>query len=104
MTVNEFKAWFSGYTENVPKQPTQKQWKRICEVVNDIDHLPTSYPAFINRYWNNYYPSDIRYNGLSETTTSGSTFSSSQVTVSADGAGYDSLSAFAVLGRKEAEH
>ncbi len=29
MTTSEFKAWFEGYTENIAKVPTQKQWARI---------------------------------------------------------------------------
>lgn len=37
MTLTEFKAWFEGYTENISKQPTQKQWARIQERVGEIE-------------------------------------------------------------------
>ena len=51
MTLQEFKAWFEGFTENVgDKTPTAKQWKRICERVGEIDGTATSYPVFIDRW------------------------------------------------------
>jgi hypothetical protein len=36
MTTSEFKAWFEGYTENIAKVPTQKQWARIQERVTEL--------------------------------------------------------------------
>ncbi len=36
MTTSEFKAWFEGYTENISKIPTQKQWARIKVRVGDL--------------------------------------------------------------------
>ncbi len=36
MTTSEFKAWFEGYTENISKVPTQKQWARINERVLEL--------------------------------------------------------------------
>lgn len=36
MNLNEFKAWFEGYTEEIKKAPTQKQWKRICEKLEEV--------------------------------------------------------------------
>ena len=37
MTLSEFKAWFGGFTENITKLPTQKQWARIQARVKEID-------------------------------------------------------------------
>ncbi len=43
MTLTEFKAWFSGYTEDMDRPPTAKQWKRIKKVVADVDRWGWSY-------------------------------------------------------------
>ena len=51
MTLTEFKAWFDGYTENIPKQPTQKQWKRLQERVGEIDGKPITEQVYVDRYW-----------------------------------------------------
>lgn len=56
MTLQEFKAWFDGFTENIgEKVPTQKQWKRIKERVSEIDGTAISYPVYIDR-WIHPYP------------------------------------------------
>lgn len=70
MTLTEFKAWFEGYTENITKQPTQKQWARIQERVGEIDGEATTRTVFIDRYrdywpdyhWNRPYWSNPVYN------------------------------------------
>lgn len=54
MNLSEFKAWFEGYTEAMEGRPTEKQWKRIQGRVKEIKDAPTSYPVFVDRYWN--YP------------------------------------------------
>lgn len=61
MTLQEFKAWFEGYTESLNGPPGEKQWKRICDRVKQIDGTVTSYPVFVERYyprptflWNGY--------------------------------------------------
>lgn len=33
MTLSEFKAWFSGFTESMDSTPNEKQWGRIKERV-----------------------------------------------------------------------
>ncbi len=50
MTKNEFKAWFQGFSEGIEGQPTEAQWQRVCERVNEIDGKETTYPVFIDRY------------------------------------------------------
>jgi len=50
MTLSEFKAWFTGYTENMDGPPSSKQWKRIKKIVKDIDGVAISYPVYIERY------------------------------------------------------
>ena len=50
MTMQEFKAWFDGFTEAVGGLPTAKQWSRIKERVSEIDGTVTTYPIYIDRY------------------------------------------------------
>ena len=48
MTVGEFKAWMDGYSEQIKGVPSQKQWKRIQEKLDEIydcqDHYPYMRP------------------------------------------------------------
>ncbi len=53
MKLSEFKAWFSGYTEDMTRVPTSKQWKRIKEVVEDIDGQAVTEHVYLDRYWYN---------------------------------------------------
>jgi len=60
MTINEFKAWFEGYTENITKLPTQKQWARIKERVDEIDAKEGKWEKIIYRdhyrpWWPEWY-------------------------------------------------
>ena len=50
MTPQEFKAWFDGFTENVDKQPTQKQWARIKERVAEIDGKAVTERVYVDLY------------------------------------------------------
>ncbi len=54
MKLNEFKAWFDGYTENLGGPPSKKQWERIKEQVAAIDGTPVSYPVYVDRYYQPY--------------------------------------------------
>ncbi len=56
MQVCEFKAWFEGFTEDMTKLPTVKQWARIKARIEDIDGVPTTERIFIDRYWRRYEP------------------------------------------------
>ena len=37
MQVSEFKVWFEGFTEDMTKLPTVKQWSRIKARIDEID-------------------------------------------------------------------
>lgn len=58
MTINEFKAWFDGFSEGIKKAPTPKQWERIQERVGEIDGAaPTVIYDYPYRpWWPNWYP------------------------------------------------
>ena len=55
MTLNEFKAWFEGFSENLGEAPTKAQWKRIKARINEIDGSPVS-PLIVERHWPYPYP------------------------------------------------
>ena len=55
MTLQEFKAWFEGFTENLDGTPNAKQWKRIQKRVQDINGTPVT-PVIIERYYRRYAP------------------------------------------------
>jgi hypothetical protein len=58
MTLQEFKAWFEGFTENMGEAPpTKLQWARIQARVKEIDGAVTTYPVFVDRYWPHHPPS-----------------------------------------------
>jgi len=50
MTLQEFKAWFEGYTECMEDRPTEKQWARIKERVSRIDGVQTTIHHYHDRY------------------------------------------------------
>ena len=59
MKLNEFKAWFEGYTESMEGAPSKKQWERIKEQVAAVDGVaitPYSYPVYIDRYVRPFTP------------------------------------------------
>lgn len=58
MTLQEFKAWFDGFTEGMPGTPNKDQWKRIKARVKEINGTAVTYPVFIDRYVHHYpsYP------------------------------------------------
>lgn len=60
MTLQEFKAWFEGFSEIMDGPPDAKQWDRIKARVSEIDSKPISYPVYIDRYvtpYRRYYDS-----------------------------------------------
>ena len=98
MTLQEFKAWFQGYTENISKQPTQKQWARIQERVEEINGDPVTERIFIDRYWRwgNYpwvIPTVTWQTGTPYADASSYTYSNN----------YNSTTAFLALGQVEAQ-
>ena len=54
MLVNEFKAWFDGFTEQMTKPPTATQWKRIKARVKQIDDAPVTEYVYRD-YFRPYY-------------------------------------------------
>lgn len=51
MTLSEFKAWFSGFTEDMDGPPNAKQWKRIQARVKEISGVALTERVFVDRYW-----------------------------------------------------
>lgn len=48
MTLSEFKAWLSGFSEAIEGAPTPAQWQRIQEAlksVGDVPKPPVSLPS-----------------------------------------------------------
>lgn len=59
MTLNEFKAWFSGFTESMDGVPDEKQWERIKARVKEIDNVAITNTVFVDRYvepYRRYWP------------------------------------------------
>ena len=59
MNLQEFKAWFEGFSENLTDTPTKVQWDKIKAKITTIeDKPPMSYPVFIDRYrhWLDSWP------------------------------------------------
>jgi hypothetical protein len=111
MTLNEFKAWFDGYTEDM-QHPSAKQWKRIKERIAEIDDKPTiTEKVFVDRYvrpyWTDpywlrpYYATFQTGVGMSDTKTYGDKITSF---VAKGVNGFNSSESFLALGRAEAEH
>lgn len=64
MTLQEFKAWFEGYTENIQGVPTLKQWKRIKARVEEVDEEPITRRVFVDRFYlprRNYWDYEARW-------------------------------------------
>jgi hypothetical protein len=59
MTLQEFKAWFEGFTEDMSAAPSKKQWERIKKRVKEIDGSAVTYPVFVDRYWPHVYPGPV---------------------------------------------
>lgn len=52
MTLNEFKAWFEGFSEGIDKVPSEKQFAKIKDKVAEINDTPVTRQYFIERYPN----------------------------------------------------
>lgn len=47
MTVNEFKAWFEGYSEAIYNgAPTPEQWQRIQEKIKQLQTIDLPRPQW----------------------------------------------------------
>jgi len=54
MKVEEFKAWFDGYTEDLVGTPTITQWEKIKKKVSEIDGTSVN-TVYIDRWYRDYY-------------------------------------------------
>lgn len=100
MTLAEFKAWFEGYTEDMDKAPTEKQWKRIKKRVAEIDGTPITREVWVERYRPWYYPSITAFGSSSTTTTIPST---DTIIMNANLASqFDNAQSMFALGKSEA--
>lgn len=88
MKTNEFKAWFNGFTEGIEGVPTEKQWKRIKQMVKEIDAIEINYPIFVDRYWPGYQSITWGVGGAG--------------TLNSQGLPFDSTKAMYQLGQNEA--
>lgn len=55
MKVEEFKAWFEGYTEDMNGTPSIMQWEKIKKKVSEIDGTSVN-TVYVNRWYRDYYP------------------------------------------------
>lgn len=76
MTVQEFKAWFQGFTEGFEgKIPSKAQWNRIQAQVEKIDNISTCppwyYPVYIReKYLYHSQPEKVTFHTGSNSCTS----------------------------------
>lgn len=112
MKLNEFKAWFEGFTEDMERAPTAKQWKRIKERVGEIDGVAISYPVYIDRYVRPYFPTIYPYvvgcGGVSSAVVNLTGVSSMQASNCIDGDAtsipyFDGATAMYAAGKAEAD-
>lgn len=72
MTLSEFKAWFSGFTEMMDGPPNAVQWERIQAKIAQIDDKPipvTVYREYVERL-RPYWPA-VTYRDMQPTLTAG---------------------------------
>ena len=55
MNLQEFKAWFEGFTEGLECRPNEKQWEKIKKRVEEIDGKEITERVYINTYYPPYY-------------------------------------------------
>lgn len=53
-TFHDFLVWFDGWSENIEKQPNEKQWKRLCAKVAEmraVEPVPAAVPSVPPHGW-----------------------------------------------------
>jgi hypothetical protein len=50
MNLQEFKAWFEGFTESLENTPNENQWERIKNRVKEIDGQTITERVYIDKY------------------------------------------------------
>lgn len=113
MTLQEFKAWFDGFTEEMSGAPNKKQWERIKKRVKEIDGTAVTYPVFVDGYWRPSYPYWSVFNtggtiaqaqGLAQTVGYNGPITSSSATMNVKDDGhavFNSSSAMLALGKAD---
>jgi len=56
MTLEEYGAWFRGFSETMPSPPGLDRWNLIKERVVEVDGQPTTRSSFHTRYWHQVSP------------------------------------------------
>lgn len=103
MQVSEFKAWFEGFTEDMTKLPTVKQWSRIKARIEEIDGVATTELYFRDYYWRPYQPYWPQKIWTSTTNAPNSSAPmAEQLTGDPGSSGLNANQAFTALGKAEA--
>ena len=104
MQICEFKAWFEGFTEDMTKLPTVKQWSRIKARIDEIDGVETTERIFIDRYWRRYEPywTYTTCGGSLSATTGQQQFTNNSVQLTGTHTVLNTSQAFIALGKAEA--
>jgi hypothetical protein len=63
MTLQEFRAWFEGFTEELRGVPSIKQWERIKTRIEEINGAETTKTVFVEKYWPSYPKDSITWGG-----------------------------------------
>ncbi len=66
MKIKEFKAWFEGYSENIPDSPNAEQWERIKDVVSNLEEFVTQNQVAIRAGYSENTASEIGYENLTK--------------------------------------
>ena len=110
MQICEFKAWFEGFTEDMTKLPTVKQWARIKARIDEIDGVETTHRYFHDHYWRPYSPhwpqtiwcTGIGQGGTLTVTSNQPQLSNNSVQLSGTQTLLNVSQAFTALGKAEA--
>ena len=105
MNLQEFKAWFEGFSENMTDTPTKVQWDKIKAKIATIeDKPPMSYPVFVDRYrhWYESWPYRPMYATAGNITTSLNAVGNTSGKIELEKINFNSFDAFKEMGKAEA--
>lgn len=101
MKLDEFKAWFEGFTESMDSTPNEKQWARIRARVKEIDGAAVTERIYFDRYFPAVWPAAPYPAPFAPYRPSWNCAGSSVANV-AGTTSFSSTNAMAALGRAEA--
>ena len=101
MTLSEFKAWFSGYTEDMGGPPNAKQWKRVKKVVQDIDGTAITEYVYLDRYWTTPWREKWGYGHTGDPLPNWPTVTVTNTKLTGDGGTASALDAMYTAGKAE---